>query len=35
MNYVEKKKKLNLDLYKGDCNNQNILHHAVLLKQKK
>ena len=29
-----KEKKLNLDIYKGDCNNQNILHHAVLLKQK-
>jgi Ca2+-binding EF-hand superfamily protein len=26
--------KLNLDIYKGDCNNQNMLHHAVLLKQK-
>ena len=30
-----KKKKLNKDIYKGDWNNQNILHHAVLLKQKK
>ena len=29
-----KEKKLELDIYKGDCNNQNILHHAVLLKQK-
>ena len=29
-----KHKKLNLDIYKGDYNNQNILHHAVLLKQK-
>ena len=29
-----KNKKLNLDIYKGDYNNQNILHHAVLLKQK-
>jgi len=29
-----KEKILNLDIYKGDCNNQNILHHAVLLKQK-
>ena len=29
-----KEKKLNLDIYKGDCNNQNILHHAVMLKQK-
>lgn len=28
------KNKLNLDIYKGDCNNQNMLHHAVLLKQK-
>ena len=29
-----KEKKLNLDIYKGDCNKQNMLHHAVLLKQK-
>jgi hypothetical protein len=27
-------KKLNLDIYKGDYNKQNMLHHAVLLKQK-
>jgi hypothetical protein len=26
---------LNLDIYKGDANNQNILHHAVLAKNKK
>ena len=26
---------LNLDIYKGDANNQNILHHAVLNKDKK
>ena len=26
---------LNLDIYKGDYNNQNILHHAVLVKSKK
>jgi len=25
---------LNLDIYKGDINNQNILHHAVLVKDK-
>jgi len=29
-----KENKLNLDIYKGDYNNQNMLHHAVLLKQK-
>ena len=27
-------KKLNIDIYKGDYNNRNALHHAVLLKQK-
>ena len=30
-----KKQLLNLDIYKGDINNQNILHHAVLTKNKK